>query len=150
MKPKQLVDLIKLPPFVRISQEGDAFARHIQEIHDKVQDKIKISNENYKEATNAHRRYIQFQDGDLVMVRIRPKRFPSSTYQKLQPNRMGPFRVLKRLGENAYLLKLPLELHFSPIFNMEDLYAYHGHQNEASAELDPQLPHHHSPPLEIE
>ena len=48
------------------------------------------------------------------------------------------------------MLKLPSDLHFSTIFNVQDLYAYHGHQNEASAELDPQLPHHHNPPLEIE
>ena len=76
LKPKQPIDLSKLPLFVCTSQEGSSFTRHIQEIHDKVRDKIKISNENYKEAADAHRRYIQFQDGDLVMVRIRLERFP--------------------------------------------------------------------------
>ena len=29
LKPKQPVDLIPLPTFVRTSQDGDAFARHI-------------------------------------------------------------------------------------------------------------------------
>ena len=92
LKHKQPIDLRKLPPSICTSQEGSTFAHHIQEIHDKVRDKIKISNENYNEAADAHRKYIQFQDGDLVMVHICPERFPSSTYQKLQPKKMGPFR----------------------------------------------------------
>ncbi|RVW35982.1 putative methyltransferase PMT7 [Vitis vinifera] len=93
LKPKQPVDLIPLPTSVRTSQDGDAFARHIRDIHEKVREKIKISNENYKEAADAHRRYIQFQEGDLVMVRLRPERFHPSTYQKLQAKKAGPFRT---------------------------------------------------------
>ena len=111
--------------------------------------KIKINNENYKEAANAHRRYIQFQEGDLVMVRLRPERFHSSTYQKLQAKKTSPFRVLKWLDENAYLLELPSDLHFSPIFNVEDLYIYHDHHNDVSEELDLQLPPTLSPHPEI-
>ena len=80
LKPKQLVDLIPLLTSVNTSQDGDAFARHIRDIHEKVQEKIKISNENYKEAADAHRRYIQFQEGDQVMARLSPKRFHPSTY----------------------------------------------------------------------
>ncbi|RVW78808.1 Transposon Ty3-I Gag-Pol polyprotein [Vitis vinifera] len=150
LKPKQPVDLIPLPTSVRTSQDGDAFARHIRDIHEKVQEKIKINNENYKEAADAHRRYIQFQEGDLVMVRLRPERFHPSTYQKLQAKKAGPFRVLKRLGENAYLLELPSNLHFSPIFNVEDLHIYHGHHNDISEQLDLQLPPTLSPRPEIE
>ncbi|RVW54342.1 Transposon Ty3-I Gag-Pol polyprotein [Vitis vinifera] len=150
LKPKQPVDLIPLPTSVHTSQDGDAFARHIRDIHEKVREKIKISNENYKEAADAHRRYIQFQEGDLVMVRLRPERFHPSTYQKLQAKKAGPFRVLKRLGENAYLLELPSNLHFSPIFNVEDLHIYHGHHNDVSEELDLQLPPTLSPRPEIE
>ena len=63
---------------------------------------------------------------------------------------MGPFRVLKRLGENAYLLELPLNLHFNQIFNVEDLYIYHGYHNDVSEELDLQLPPTLSPRPEIE
>ena len=106
-------------------------------------------NKNYKETANAHRRYIQFQEGDLVMIRLRPERFHPSTYQKLQAKKTGPFQVLKQLSENAYLLELPLDLHFSPIFNVEDLCIYHGHHNDVSEELDLQSPPTLSPRLEI-
>eukprot|EP00261_Vitis_vinifera_P039772 XP_019081015.1 PREDICTED: uncharacterized protein LOC109124002 isoform X1 [Vitis vinifera] len=53
-------------------------------------------------------------------------------------------------SENAYLLELPSNLHFSPIFNVEDLYIYHGHHNDVSEELDLQLPPTLSPRPEIE
>ena len=84
------------------------------------------------------------------MVHLRPKIFHPSTYQKLQTKKTGPFRLLKRLGENAYLLELPSNLHFSPIFNVEDLCIYHSHHNNVSEELDLQLPPTLSPRLEIE
>ena len=63
---------------------------------------------------------------------------------------MGPFRVLKQLGEKAYLLELPSDLHFSPIFIVKDLCIYHGHHNDVSEELDLQLPPTLSPHPEIE
>ncbi|RVW76445.1 Transposon Tf2-12 polyprotein [Vitis vinifera] len=85
-----------------------------------------------------------------VIYEIYMKRFHPSTYQKLQAKKAGPFRVLKQLGENAYLLELPSNLHFSPIFNVEDLYIYHGHHNDVSEELDLQLPPTLSPRPEIE
>ena len=56
----------------------------------------------------------------------------------------------EELVENAYLLELPSNLHFSPIFNVEDLYIYHGHHNDVSEELDLQLPPTLSPRPEIE
>ena len=84
------------------------------------------------------------------MVHLRLERFHPDTYQKLQAKKMGPFRVLKQLGEKAYLLELPSDLHFSLIFNVEDLYIYHGHHNDVSEELDLQLPPTLSPCLEIE
>ena len=54
------------------------------------------------------------------------------------------------MGENAYLLELPSNLHFSPIFNVEDLHIYHGHHNDVNEELDLQLPSTLSPRPEIE
>ena len=85
----------------------------------------------------------------LVMVHLCVERFHSSTYQKLQAKKTSPFRVLKWLDENAYLLELPSDLHFSPIFNVEDLYIYHDHHNDVSEELDLQLPPTLSPHPEI-
>ena len=60
------------------------------------------------------------------MIRIRPERFPSGTVKKLQARSAGPFKVLKRIGSNAYVIELPSDYGISSTFNIEDLVAYKG------------------------
>jgi hypothetical protein len=67
-----------------------------------------------------------------VLVRLRPERFPRGAFHKLHHRRAGPFKILKRLGTNAYHLELPSTLSISPIFNVEDLTAYPGSPVEGS------------------
>ena len=58
------------------------------------------------------------------MIWIRPERFPSGTVKKLQAHSAGPFKVLKRMGPNAYVIDLPHDYGISSSFNIEDLVAY--------------------------
>jgi hypothetical protein len=60
------------------------------------------------------------------MIRIRPERFPSGTVKKLQARSAGSFKVLKRIGSNAYVIELPSDYGISSTFNIEDLVAYKG------------------------
>ena len=60
------------------------------------------------------------------MIRIRPERFPSETVKKLQARCASPFKVLKRIGSNAYVIELPSDYGISSTFNIEDLVAYKG------------------------
>ncbi|BFG30068.1 hypothetical protein CerSpe_163420 [Prunus speciosa] len=39
---------------------------------------------------------------------------------------MGPYRILRKLGANAYLVELPSDVHISPIFNVSDLFPIRG------------------------
>ena len=41
------------------------------------------------------------------MIWIQPERFPSGTVKKLQARSAEPFKVLKRIGPNAYVINLP-------------------------------------------
>ena len=59
-----------------------------------------------------------------VMIRTQPERFPSRTVKKLQARRADPFKVLKRMGPNAYVIDLPHDYGISSSFNIEDLVAY--------------------------
>ena len=50
--------------------------------------------------------------------------FPSGTVKKLQARSAGPFKVLKRMGPNAYVIDLPHDYGINFSFNIEDLVAY--------------------------
>ena len=60
------------------------------------------------------------------MIRLQPERFTPGSFTKLHARWAGPFSVLQKLGANAYLIDLPKEYNFSPIFNIKDLTLYRG------------------------
>ena len=56
------------------------------------------------------------------MIRVRPEQFPP----EIGARSTGPFKVLKRLGPNAYVLDLPPDMGISSTFNVEDLAPFRG------------------------
>lgn len=59
------------------------------------------------------------------MVRLRFERFYPGIANKLYACNFGPYKVLKWVKPNAYVLDLPLDLGISSTFNIEDLLPYH-------------------------
>ena len=55
------------------------------------------------------------------MVRIKPEWYPKVTYKKLHSKNVGPYRVLKKINSNAYVVDFPENMGISNIFNIEDL-----------------------------
>jgi len=58
------------------------------------------------------------------MVRIRPERYPPGTVKKLHARSARPFKILKKIKSNAYVVDLPPDFSISLSFNIEDLIAY--------------------------
>ena len=124
--PRPPIDLAPLPIDARPSESATTFAEHIRRLHEEVRQKISLSTNTYQLAANTHRRTQNFQEGDYVMVRVCPERFPKHSFKKLHARSMGPYRILRKLGANAYLVELPSDVHISPIFNISDLFPYRG------------------------
>jgi hypothetical protein len=46
------------------------------------------------------------------------------TYNKMKLKKIGPCKILRNFGTNAYELELPLDVGISPIFKILDMYPY--------------------------
>jgi hypothetical protein len=64
---------------------------------------------------------LDFEPGDLVWLHLRKKQFPDLRKSKLMRRADGPFKVLKRINENAYKLNLFVNFRVSPTFNIVNL-----------------------------
>ena len=109
----------------------------------------------YKEYTNKRREELQFQVGDLVMVDMKMEWIPKEKFTKLVKIKVGPCKILRKCGNNAYEVDLPLRIGISPIFNVSNLFPYKGPVDDdvfasvpsSHATTQPVAP---SPPLQIE
>lgn len=70
---------------------------------------------------DSHKRPKEFHIGDFVMIKLRPERFSPGTMKKLHARGAGPFKILRRVGQNAYVLELPPDFGISPTFNVSDI-----------------------------
>ncbi|GJR05853.1 reverse transcriptase domain-containing protein [Tanacetum coccineum] len=61
---------------------------------------------------------------DLVWIHLRHARFPQGRFGKLNPRADGPFRILKKINDNAYKVELPGHYGVSSTFNVADLSPY--------------------------
>ncbi|PKI37097.1 hypothetical protein CRG98_042531 [Punica granatum] len=98
----------------------------IQEFHKEVRKRILQQNEKYKEQADKSRRSVSFKEGDLVWIHLRKERFPPGRFGKLKPKADGPFRISKKIGENAYKVELLEDYGVSNTFNLSDLSPYIG------------------------
>ena len=60
------------------------------------------------------------------MIFVRDERFIRGTTQKLQPGMYGPYSILKKLEDDAYVIDLPDTLKISKVFHVRDFFEYHG------------------------
>lgn len=87
----------------------------MQQVHDEVRHKIAVSNESYKQHADAHRHFVEFVEGDAAMVCRGLERFSQATNKKLHPHNTCPFKILKKIRSDAYILELPTEVSMSTI-----------------------------------
>ena len=60
--------------YPRVSKS--ALASHIHDMHKEINKKIQESSAYYKSHADLHGRHLEFNEGDYIMIWIRPERFP--------------------------------------------------------------------------
>ncbi|GKA70734.1 RNA-directed DNA polymerase [Tanacetum coccineum] len=121
--PRHVVDLVDLPGKKNI--QANRMVEEVQATHEVVRANITEANAKYKFAADKHRRKKLFQVGDEVMVFLRKERFPVGTYSKLEPKKYGPYKILRKINDNAYVVDLPNTMSISKTFNVSDIYEFH-------------------------
>jgi hypothetical protein len=77
-----------------------------------------------KAYADRHRQPLDFEVGDNVLLSTQHARLSAVGCKKLLPKWIGPFKVLARVGEVAYRLKLPPRLKWHGVFHVSLLRAY--------------------------
>lgn len=122
--PRHAVDLVKLPRGAGHSEAAEDLAQNAVNIQAEVRHKLMETNQRFKAVADKHRRVNLFEVGDEVMVFLRRERFPVGQYNKLQPKKYGPYKIVRKINDNAYVVDLPDSMGISRTFNVSDLYRY--------------------------
>jgi len=85
-----------------------------------VQKQLEKSQSNYKARHDKHRVDHKFQVGDEVWLYISKERLQGEG-KKLKPVRYGPFKILEKIGNNAFKLDLPPYMQIYSVANVENL-----------------------------
>jgi hypothetical protein len=107
-----------------------ARVKHMLDIHEQTQQNITHTNAKNWVVGSKGRKLVTFEPGDLVWLHWRKDRFPTLRRSKLMPRAAGPFKVLQKINDNAYVLDLPAEYGVSCSFNVTDLKPYAGEGEE--------------------
>ena len=108
---------------------------HMINLHEQTQQNIAAANAKYRVAGSKGRKLVTFEPGDMVWLHLRKDRFPTLRRSKLMPRADGPFKVLTKINDNAYILDLPAEFGISTSFNVADLKLYAGEDEELPSRM---------------
>jgi len=99
------------------------FIQRIQKIHEVVQDQLEKTRAKYKMRHDKHRMEHHLQVGDQLWQYISKERMKGEG-EKLKHIKYGPFKIVEKIGHNAFLLNLPPYMHIYSVVNVENLKLY--------------------------
>ena len=92
-----------------------------------IRDRLKIAQDRQKSYVNNRSRALVFEVRDMIFLGISPWKgvLRFGKRGKLSPRYIGPYRIVERIGEMAYRLKLPFDLNrIHEVFHASMLHKY--------------------------
>jgi hypothetical protein len=133
--PHAPIDLMHLPSSKKLNFNAKQRAELMLKMHETTKENIERMNAKYKISGDKGIKQLDFESGDLVWLHLRKERFPDLRKSKLMPRADGPFKVLKKINENAYKLDLPADFGVSLTFNITDLKPYLREDDELESRM---------------
>jgi hypothetical protein len=128
--PKAHIDLISFNVASAPHVDTAAHVEQMITIHEQSKQNIAATNAKNQVAGSKGRKRVTFEPGDMVWLHLRKDRFPTLHRSKLMPRAAGPFKVLTKINDNAYILDLPAGFGVSTSFNVADLKPYMSEDEE--------------------
>lgn len=94
---------------------------------DIIKQNLKRAKDRQKSYADQHRSIREFQEKEMVFLRVKPKRssLKLGKFKKLSFRYCGPYEIIKKVGDQAYELNLPLHLGIHRVFHVSLLKKYH-------------------------
>jgi len=108
--PHYLLYLAKLTIGNKFSSATSAVAEQTIDVQKKVRARLEKSNARYKAVANKKMREKVFKERDMIMIYLRKKIISTGTYNKLKPKKYDPFKIVKKINDNAYIVDLPSDM----------------------------------------
>ena len=83
VRPNTPLDIYSLPLPPRPNEAALDFSSYMRHLHDECKRRLTVNTTSYAVATNSHHKDRQFNEGDMVLVRLKPERFPPGSFTKL-------------------------------------------------------------------
>ena len=103
-------------------------------------DNMKKAQDVMKANADVHRRHVEFQEGDYVLLKLPKSRhntLKGSSNSKLAHRYYGPYLIVKRVGDLAYKLDLPSSTRIHNVFHVSNLKRFIGSLPQEMEELPP-------------
>lgn len=123
----------RLPLAISLYQVGTSLVNEVDK-------NLVVRDNRMKQMVDRGRRDVEFQEGDMVILKLHPYRqqtFFRGAHQKLANRFYGPYMVAKKVGVVAYHLQLPEGARVHPVFHVSLLKKKIGEGYVASRELPP-------------
>lgn len=96
---------------IRYSNKADELVDELRTILQVTQDQLVANQHRHEQQVNRHRTAVDYKVGDWVLIHKDALVYQSSTtYNKIHPAYLGPYKLVKKLNTNAFEVDIPTHI----------------------------------------